>query len=109
LLSKRQQLAFDDQMLPPPSKRAKNQPDTSFRLQTPLRDEFKLNAGLDDGNESAWERSSIASGFTGQANNHTDKINIASVLPQPKHKYQLSEDVILQKEDEIMRLEEELV
>lgn len=103
-------------MLPPPSKRAKqtdnHQP---FRLQTPLRDEFKLNSAHDlDGNESAWERSSIASGLQqagagGSSLSNSEKLNLGSILPQPKHKYQLSEDVIMQKEDDIMRLEEDLL
>ena len=34
---------------------------------------------------------------------------ISNMLPQPKHKYEVSEDVIMQKEEEINRLEEELL
>jgi hypothetical protein len=59
-----------------------------------MRDEFKLNSGNDiDGNESAWERSSVASGLqsggiqSGSSNNYTEKLNLANILPQPKHKY----------------------
>ena len=33
-------------------------------MQTPLRDEMKIN--VDDGLDSAWERSSMVSGMTGQ-------------------------------------------
>lgn len=59
LLSKRQQTE-ESQMLPPPSKRVGVIP---TRLQTPMRDEFKINQSFDhDGADSAWERSSIASG-----------------------------------------------
>lgn len=102
-------------MLPPPSKRVKQADNQPFRLQTPLRDEFKLNAAQDlDGNESAWERSSVASGLQSGNHqqsiiNHQEKLNLASILPQPKHKYQISEDVIMQKEDDIMRMEEEFL
>lgn len=48
-------------MLPPPSKRVGAIP---TRLQTPMRDEFKINQSFDhDGADSAWEKSSIASGL----------------------------------------------
>lgn len=68
-----------------------------------------------DGADSAWERSSVASGLqSGVAHSvvsseTSQRVNFLNVLPQPKHKYQISEDVIMQKEDEIMRLEEELL
>lgn len=80
-------------MLPPSSKRVKHTEETSFRLQTPLRDEFKLNNPHDlDGNESAWERSSVASGLQSGgiqpgSNNYSEKLNLSTILPQPKHKY----------------------
>ena len=62
LLTKRQMTNKPDEMLPPPSKRVGTISHPS-RLQTPMRDEFKINQSFDhDGADSAWEKSSIASG-----------------------------------------------
>jgi len=98
-------------MLPPASsKRPKLLPDVP-RFQTPLRDEFKLNqAALDHVDaDSAWERSSIASGVTqSQAGfSVSDRLGLSELLPRPKHSYEISEDVIMQKEEEIQRMEDE--
>jgi hypothetical protein len=100
-------------MLPPPSsKRVKLLPEVP-RFQTPLRDEFKLNqSALDhvDG-DSAWERSSVASGVTQSAQSLISDGRLAplsDLLPKPKHQYEISEDVIMHKEEELQRHEDEL-
>jgi hypothetical protein len=36
-------------------------------------------------------------------------IALSELLPQPKHRFEVSEDLIMQKEDDIMRQEEELL
>lgn len=90
-------------MLPPnPStKRVKHE---LARQQTPLRDEFKLNQPLDhDGADSAWERSSIASGVSYNNSVTNNNLILSDILPQPKHHYEISDDIIMQKEEEIVR------
>ena len=37
------------------------------------------------------------------------RFSLSEILPQPKHHYQVSEDVIMQKEEDIMRMEEEFL
>ena len=86
-------------MLPPPStKRPKLLPEVP-RFQTPLRDEFKLNqaALLEHEGDSAWERSSIASGVAHSGSSHAPdaRFSLSEFLPKPKHQYQISEDVIM--------------
>ncbi len=102
-------------MLPPPStKRVKAALPDVPRFQTPLRDEFKLNQAHDihDG-DSAWERSSHASGFTQGGPSLTSqsdhKLVLSELLPKPKHHYELSDEVIMQKEEEIQRQEDEIM
>lgn len=58
------------------------------RFQTPMRDEFKLNQAAMDQVEgdSAWERSSIASGLTqSQAGTGVSMMVLSEILPKPKH------------------------
>lgn len=66
-------------MAPPSSKRVKANPS-----QTPLRDEFKLNQ-VADGTDSAWERSSIASGVQPSQSGaqHSERLSLSEMLPVP--------------------------
>jgi len=50
-----------------------------------------------------------AGGSSSSQMGSASKVQLSTILPKPKHKYEISEDVIMQKEDEIMRLEEELL
>ena len=71
-----------------------------MKLETPLRDEMRLNR-LD---MEEWEKSSVQS-----ATVVPEQQLRLSELPMPKNRYEVSEELVQQKEEELAQMEEELV
>ncbi|CDW71197.1 cell division cycle 5-like protein [Stylonychia lemnae] len=97
-----------DGLMLPPSKRLK-QTGLPQRLQTPLRDEFKLNAE-DHYMDNVWEKSSLVSGMTNldqQSRFGGESLAFTlNNLPQPKNKYEISQDRIVEMEEQISKSEQ---
>jgi hypothetical protein len=70
-----------------------------------MRDEFKLNQHPLE-SDSAWERSSLASGTTSQ-HDPQPLVSLSSLLPQPKNHWELSEEVVRAREREVEQAEDE--
>lgn len=76
--------------------------------QTPLRDQMKLNQFVDPEQQAAWERSSVASGFTSKQSSYTSQIDVKASLaslPTPKNEFTVSDEQIQQFEREIKQRE----
>jgi len=79
--------------------------------QTPLRDQMNLNVDEGAREDTVWEKSSLASGYTTNSMFPLKAVDIKSslsMLPQPKHKYEVSDAQIAQMEEDIKMTEDQL-
>eukprot|EP00347_Sterkiella_histriomuscorum_P010636 403375511 len=117
LLAKRQStgmIGMQDQdgfIMPAPKRHKQTGIIQPQRLQTPLRDEFKLNQSEDTLMDNQWERSSMISGMT-QIDTSTQQrgeFNITAQLAnlsKPRNEFEISAERIIELEEQIARQEQ---